>query len=216
MERHIDFTDQQINTLVLENSGLMRDIVENMVSQVSGKEGKFVLSNGLKELSLEKNAAIVIDFFSMSLNDRKVLTKLYDRLAELSVNEDFYLKTNEIRTRLEEYISDLLFESDLAVTYDGDFKVQDLFKLLGVKFEENTNGLLEKILAYIELCSGFLGLKLIVFVNLGSYLLREELEKLYEQVKYYGINLLLIEHSLTRDFLPQERVFVVDKDLCEI
>ena len=87
---------------------------------------------------------------------------------------------------------------------------------MDVRFDENDTTLLERVSAYIDLCNNFLKLKLLVFVNLRSYLSDKELEELYNQVRYYNIKLLLVEHYLTSPALPQEKVLVVDKDLCEI
>lgn len=216
IETHIDFAQHKVNILVIENPSLMREVIGNLVRQIQGDDGKFILSEGSKTLSLAKNASIIIDFFAVTLNERKVLTKLYDRLTELSVSEDFYLRTNDIRCRIEEYTNDILFASDLTLAYDDSFKMQEFFKFLGIKFEDNEATLLERLLAYVELCASFLGLKLVVCVNLNAFLSKDELEDLYNQIKYYNINLLLIEHKFTRSSLPQEHLLVIDEDLCEI
>lgn len=216
MDTLIDFDKQQVSIVVIENPKMMREFVQSFIAQTNGEEGKFILSDGLKTLPLSKNASIILDYFSLSLNDRKTLSKLYEILNTIAYNEDFYLKTNEINNKLQEYVSDIVYQADWHLTYEEDFKLQDVFKLLDVRFEDNTYTLQEKVLSYLELCNSFLGIKLVVFVNLNSYLQVHEIEELYNQIKYYNIKLLLLEHNLTRTSLPQEKVIVIDEDLCEI
>ena len=71
------------------------------------------------------------------------------------------------------------------------------------------------LIRYIKLVVELLGVKLIIFVNLRSYLSDRQFRKLIQEIKYQEIKVLFIEN--------QEKVcieggmrYIIDKDGCEI
>lgn len=92
---------------IIESSGLFSKYVVELKEQVSGEEGKFVLSDKNKEIDIKKKVEIIIDPFSIDVNDRKILTKLYSELSVFSMNEQLYLETVDLRLHIQEYMSKL-------------------------------------------------------------------------------------------------------------
>ena len=94
--------------------------------------------------------------------------------------------------------------------------VTDLFKQLDVKFETNPENLLEKLIDYICVISEVFGKKVFVLVNMKSYFTKDELNMLYKKMFYEKIYLLLIENHDNNDIIEEERVTIIDKDMCVI
>ncbi|MCI8830830.1 MAG: type II-A CRISPR-associated protein Csn2 [Lachnospiraceae bacterium] len=57
--------------------------------------------------------------------------------------------------------------------------------------------------------------KLIIFVNIRSYLNDIQIEQVSEIAVYNEIAILFIE-NIQRDFSKQRRYYIIDKDGCEI
>lgn len=102
----------------------------------------------------------------------------------------------------------------LQCNQEGD--VTDLFKQLDVKFETNPENLLEKLIDYICVISEVFGKKVFVLVNIKSYFTKDELKLLYKKMFYEKIYLLLIENHDNNDIIEEERVTIIDKDMCVI
>ena len=75
--------------------------------------------------------------------------------------------------------------------------------------------IIKRLFEYIKICSFICKYKLIIFVNLKTYLSDEEIEELYKISNYCKISLLLIE-SREKDWNGDEMEYIIDKDQCLI
>lgn len=73
----------------------------------------------------------------------------------------------------------------------------------------------ENLIRYMKIASSVLGTKIMVFVNIRSYLDDEQLEWLLKEVAYQEIQVLLIENQ-QRDCLNGTFCYIIDNDKCEI
>lgn len=80
----------------------------------------------------------------------------------------------------------------------------------------NPENLLEKLIDYICVISEVFGKKVFVLVNIKSYFTKDELKLLYKKMFYEKIYLLLIENHDNNDIIEEERVTIIDKDMCVI
>ena len=110
---------------------------------------------------------------------------------------------------------DLEDSANYAVQFSDRLDIVGLLKAMDVKYEEIEEALLEHLIRYIKLVVELLGVKLIIFVNLRSYLSDLQFRKLIQEIKYQEIKVLFIEN--------QEKVcieggmrYIIDKDGCEI
>lgn len=110
---------------------------------------------------------------------------------------------------------DLEDSANYAVQFSDRLDIVGLLKAMDVKYEEIEEALLEHLIRYIKFVVELLGVKLIIFVNLRSYLSDRQFRKLIQEIKYQEIKVLFIEN--------QEKVcieggmrYIIDKDGCEI
>ena len=73
----------------------------------------------------------------------------------------------------------------------------------------------EKLAQYMKIMSELLGKKLLIFVNIRSYLENDQIRELMKNAVYNEISLLFIE-NIQRDFSKDEKYYIIDKDNCEI
>lgn len=210
----IDMRENKVDVLVIENATIMSEIVEELYKQSSGEEGNFILSENNKDLKFEKNFALIINPFAVDFNDKKIINKLFSELS--AIGNEFVVEkmqiNSEIGQLLEKIISDAQYNN---ISYNLDFDWNNLFKLYGVKIEYECDTLLEKMIGYIKIVSGLCSIKAMCLVNIKSFLNNEEIKQLYEMAFYYKIQLLLIE-SCERNNIPDENIYIIDKDRCLI
>ena len=210
----IEVQENQIPVLVMEDPGIFSGFVGSFFLQSEGEDGNIVLSDGNKELALSKSSMIVSDYFSLDLNGRKIQARLFSQLKEAAADtgigkEDFTSLGIDL---LEKIISASRFDH---ITYDLNLEWNDIFKLFGVRIEEDYTSLSEKILSLLRVCAQLLDLKLLAFVNLKSYLSENEVLEVYRMAGYLKLNLLMIE-STERTKLPGEKIYIIDRDKCLI
>ena len=159
----IEFEENKSTELVVENKECMIDIVQNLLSQVDGIEGDFVLA-AEKEMKMEKDVLFIIDPFSVDFNNKKIITKLYEQLSQIAKeeNEGYDSINSEIVSTLEKICGCVEYSN---VQYDLEFDWKNLFKLYNVRIGEDYKNIYEKLEEYIKILVDVLKVKLIIFLN---------------------------------------------------
>ena len=214
LENYIIFEENRVNVLILENQQMFVSMIEEFLGECNGKESAYVLSEEFVPMEIKKYCDICIDFFALELNTKKVLTKLYQELKEIS-QEEMYMQTMSIQSSILQYIEELIGHSGYGLQYDMEMEITGLFKLVDLKLQFDSESMVDKIIDYITIMQEFFGIKVFVFVNLKSYLMEEEIKQFYKQIFYSKVDILLIE-NVYREELAGEIVHIIDSDLCQV
>ena len=212
----IDFKNEMINILIIENQKFITQLIEDIINQINGENGDFVLSEDFIPLDMQKHLEIIIDFFNLDINNKKVLTAIYNKIKKIAYDDENYIKTENFKTEAFNYIETLINQTEYPLILDVQFDISGLLKLFDVKIEINSNTFLEKIIDYMSVLYEFLNRKCIVFVNLMSYLDISEIELLYKEIQYKKYNVLFIENSFRTKIGEYENIYIIDEDMCEI
>ncbi len=200
--------------IVIENPKMMRQFIQSLRIQLVTDQGPFVLSENENTLRMNKVADLIYNPFSLEMNQKKILTKIHQRVAELAISADYFQKTTELRNSIYMYLEELLGETDYPLQYNENFDIMKLVTALGVVLEENQD-FLTNLCQYVELCSRILGIKVFIFYNLTGILDHEELEAFYLDMAYKKIYILQLE-NMVHEFMQSKKLVVVDNDLCLI
>lgn len=200
---------------IIESPDLFSRYVQELLQQCEGEGGQFVLSHKEKIIEISKHMEIILDPFRVEINSKKILTKLYAGLDKLAKSEEMYLQTRQIIQSLIEYLLDLEQKSDYFLGFEQEIDLTLLFKAVGIKHEIIEESYFENLIRYIRTVSSVLGIKIIAFVNLRSYLDDVQLECLLKEANYQEIQILLIENQ-QRTCLKGAFCYIIDNDKCEI
>lgn len=210
----IELSESKPSVLIIENPQNMAEFMQELYNQHCGLIEKFVLSEEDKILKLNKIADMVIEPYSLDLNRKNIINGLYSYMNDIAndcIEESEVLNTN-IQLVIDKITDNVPYNN---ITHQFDFNWTDMFKLYGVKIDSDYQTIIEKLVEYIKICSFICKYKLIIFVNLKTYLSDEEIEELYKISNYCKISLLLIE-SREKDWNGDEMEYIIDKDQCLI
>ena len=209
----IEFKENIVNILVIENQSVMSQVVQSLWKQCNGNDGDFCLSEE-KTLKIDKLMCTIINPFSIDFNNKKIISALYNNLAQNA--NDFIEEKAKINASIIALLDDIIDREDCHnIDYSLDFSWHDLFKIYNIKIEETQETLLISLIEYLKILVNYCGIKIVSFINLKSYLSEEEILELYKYSNYNKIQLLLIE-STERTILQNEMVHIVDADKCII
>ena len=80
MDTLFDFSGDGINTLVIEAPSFFRQFLQDISLQVSGLEGKAVLSQNNMPITFSKFAEVLDSFLSFEISKKSLVSKLQARL----------------------------------------------------------------------------------------------------------------------------------------
>ncbi len=204
------------NILVVENKHLFFKLVDELIKQSEGNDGEWILSENSKIYSINKTVNVIVDYFHLNFNSKPILSKLYSNLKDISTQGDFYVDTISLKQTIAEYFEKINSEIMLPIEFSTDFDITNIFKILDVKLSEIDAELVESMNIILHILRELTGNKLTVLVNFLDYLTEEEIEVFYRDLNYNKQSILLIERKWNRIKRENEKIFIVDDDLCEI
>ena len=206
--------ENSVNELIIENPRVLAEMVQELTAQTEGAEGGFTLSEDGKLLSIEKNLVFIKDPFSVDVNQRKLLVKLYGELEEYT-KDVLFLEGEDFFHAYIRYMDGVCEKSGLFLTYEEQPKAEDIFKLAKLRIDCQAESLVEQIAEYLRVWAELLHQEVFIFLNLKLFLTKEELESLYQECFYRKVQIILIEAVFTEKIL-QEKIYLIDKDKCII
>lgn len=205
----------RVTEWIIESPDLFAQYVQELVCQCAGEDGDFVLSNHEKLVEISKYMEIIFNPFNIDINSKKILNKLYSDLEKLAKTEEIYLQTREMMQGLTEYLLELEQKSEYILGFEQEFDLTAIFKAVGMKHEIMEEDYFERLIRYIKIISQMLGIKIVTFINVRSYLNDLQMEQLLKEAVYQEIQILLVENQ-ERTCLKDTFRYIIDYDKCEI
>lgn len=206
--------ENQVIILSVENPKAFANILSDLWHQINGKEGGFLLSEIDKEKNIAKSIDFIVNPFELNCNDRKVVTKVYQELSELAM-ENLYDETSKLNEEIIKYIEKLIGYVPYHLDYNLELDLNSLMKSYHVELTTSPKGLLEQIVEYLRVMHQICGVEIFAFVGLKQFLSKEELKMLYEFAFYEKVYLIILEGKFIEKN-ENEKCWILDKDLCII
>ncbi|MEE1517988.1 MAG: type II-A CRISPR-associated protein Csn2 [Lachnospiraceae bacterium] len=210
----IEFIENQVTVITIENPEAYSKIVGAIWNQVNGDEGDFVLSEREKIKNISKEVDCIINPFSLDCNNKKIVTHLYQELktqADNTMQEELSL----LNVNIMEFLDKLLLSVPYNTTYEFNIEMVNLLKAYNVGIEMYAEKLIDIIVEYLKVMAQLCKINVFVFIDLKHYLSKEHLEQLYQEIFYLKIYLVIIEPAQTVR-LENEKCWIIDNDLCII
>ena len=216
-QRKIEIEENTIYTLVFENKRYYRENIIELINQHKGNEGSFIISKNSKEIEFDKDSYIITDIFSIDINSKKVLTKVYSSLLKLVVED--VSRYNELSTNIKVYFEKLIFDSSLEIEQGEEIDMTSLLKLGDFKIHVDNDDILDKFIKFLKVLTELCSCKIIFVVGLHNVFTIDEIKEVYKEVCVNKINIINIEYEQFENISNEnykEIVYIFDKDNCEI
>lgn len=148
--------ENMVTEWIVESPNLFSQYVQELLQQCEGGDGQFVLSHNNKIIEISKYMEIIFNPFSVEINSKKILTKLYSDLDKLAQSEEMYLQTRQLIQVLTEYLLELEQKSEHILTFEQEIDLTLLFKATGIRHEIIGENYFEKLIRYIRIVSSVL------------------------------------------------------------
>lgn len=214
-ENAFELKFKELNILVIENKQFFRKLIYDLKESVSGNESYFKIIENLEEKDLSKMSAFITDVFDININESKIINKIYNILIEESNGSELYNQKIKFEKEINKFIEELIFRFDYDLTYDHiDYK--NIFKGVNIHIEDNFQGLMEKLLEYIDISYKLLDKKIFFILNLNCYFNPNELEELKRYLCYNNVVVVLLQNRLDSEIQKSENIKIIDSDLDDI
>ncbi len=211
----VELKENIISVIILEDITLRLSLIDKLYLQLTGKDGNWILVENEKNYELSKYIELILEPFSLQLNNKKLKTKLYNEIGTIA-NDYFYSQGLELYSYICVYLENLLEKIPYPVKYKDEWNILELLKLYNIEIDEECNDICEKLFNYIKLMNQVCGIRIFITVNLKQYLTENQLLELYKFVRYSKIQLVLIEFNMYNKKIDGEDIYILDEDDCII
>lgn len=192
--------------LVIEDVTIFASLVKHFYHYNESGEIK-LFDSKLKSLK-ESEVMLVTDILGYDINAPTMLKLIHaDLEAQLNEKPEVKSMVEKLATTITELLSFECLENELDLEYD-EITILELIKALGVKIETQSDTIFEKCFEILQVYNYLSKKQLLIFVNIGAYLTKFEIEKLLEYIQLSNQTVLFLEPRQLYDF-PQ---YVLDKD----
>ena len=211
-EHTIKFNDGSITHLFIENPITYRDYVSELLLQINGEEGDFILSD-TEELSIPKKLAILTDPINLQFDEKKINSKINKDLLSITSNSQTLERTSfSLISLLEQYASEIAEDYGYNIDYETP-DVSSILKLLSFHIATEYESLADKILEWMNITHDILKIDNFILLNLQTYFSENEINQLCIEASSSKHNLLLIDQFNT---YKKHNVITIDSDNCEL
>lgn len=197
---------EDLTILVIEDVIIFSQIIRQVYQYEL--DGDFKIYNDRYESLKSSELVTITDIFGYDINSAGILKLIYADLED-QLNQQPEVKSmiDKLTSTITEIISYELIENEMDLEYD-EITIQELFKSLGIKIEVKSDTIFDKVIEIIQVFKFLTKKKLLIFINVGTYLTKKEMKYLDEYVKLNHVKLLMIEgHRVVG--MPQ---YVLDSD----
>lgn len=209
----ITFDHDFINVLCLENPEIFVKVLKAFYFEML-EENNIIFSDNLKAIKPKGNIDFIQNYLELNMS-AAFIKKLYANIAGYCKTE-LPEETFVIEREIFDFLERINEEYDFDLTYKDDFDFNNFFKFMEVKPDINKERSIECLLDYILLMKKYLETKCFVLSCPHLYFSQEDLKMFYHDIKMNEICILVIESGQYFDKMKEERLYVLDKDLCEI
>lgn len=219
LEETICFSTDQVVTLQIEDRQLFTRVVSSLISE----EGEEAIEpyrfweNDEKKISPKKAVLVINTLPTLPLMDRVLLGKLYEHLSRtfeqgIEQTEAFAEISRQLIMNCEN-LSTMLWGT---YSFNTSWSLATFLKAFcfGPSVDQGES-ILDNFISFFGLCADINFNKPLVLVNMKSFFNKNELETLFEQAIFYGIEILLLESWNDETKYQYEQKLTVDQGFVE-
>ena len=194
-------------SLVLYDHTQFARLIEQFYSYEEESEALKLCDAAYKPLK-KVDIMLITDILGLDVNSASVLKLVYADL-ELQISQKPEVKT-EIEVKLQEATNlinkeVLDFELDLE---SKDTTLQDKFKAMGIRVEICSETIFDRVFEIIKVFKYLTKKKLMVLINLATYLTAEEMKSICEYATLQHVDFLMLD---TKEFQGVKNQYILDE-----
>lgn len=210
-----DLTDPQFLTFVIENKSFYWRFCDYLYNGFPEHIGYCSLDVDGKGMPIDDVSLFVANPWDLDINSKSNLNALY-KLLKKSYFHELEDAVNQIQKELTKICQEIKLDFDADLSMQDSIRVDDVFKLGGLQFAEGEGSFLERLTRYVTISRELRGVCLVFVNHIRDFLSEEELESFLKELHYRGVSLVSIETSTPIHKFSDEKVLIVDSDLCPL
>jgi len=214
-EIYLDLEVRNYYSIVIENKKKLLELEKYIYFDFSGKEEFIKCKIDNNFINPDKIATLIYPIFNPDFNNKRNINSLYKILKNF-YREDVDSSVETINSKIKEIIDTISLDYSINIETTEEIKIEDIFKISNLRFAENYNSLLERIIQFCVVTKEIRNVFIFFVFDLNKYFEQEEIQLLLKDLYIKGIFLINIENSVKENEETKHISLLIDSDLCVI
>ena len=210
----VDITDPSFITLIIENKEFYWEFTNYLYNGFPDHLAYCSIETGKKD-AIEDYSAFISTPWDMNLNTKPNVNALYKILKKTYANE-LNASVEQIQKIMETIAKEIKLDFDAELHVDGIIRIDDIFKLGNIQFQDEEQAFLDKLTRYVAVSKELRGIGLVFVNHLRDFMDDENIRQFLQEAFYRGISVVDIETFEADSLLEDEKKIIVDSDFCFI
>lgn len=193
-------TIDKMTIFTIEDSVVFSQLIQLIYNYNDNDESDLKIFDHLNNSIKDSEISTITDILGFNINSNKLLKLIYANLEE-QLNEKPEVKTmiDKLTSTVQDLINYELIDHELDLVGD-EITIRELFKVLGIRIEVESDTIFEKLLEIIKVHKYLSKIELLIFINVGSYLTRDQILEVSHYISLLNIDVLFLETNRIKDF----------------
>ncbi|MCL2050973.1 MAG: type II-A CRISPR-associated protein Csn2 [Lachnospiraceae bacterium] len=197
-----------MTSFVIQSRTVFAKLIQNLYQYTEETKELKLFDDDYKQLKKDE-LLVLTDMLGYDINSVSVLKLLYKDLEQqISLEPEIKMEIEDAINMAMNLINKefLHFELDLE---SDKVEINSFFKAMNMRIHVESSTIFERALDILRVFKYLAKKKLLVFVNLSTYLSRSEVEALAEQVELLNISVLMLDNA---PFEAKINQIIMDED----
>ncbi len=175
----------------------------------------YLIWEGDKRQRTDTAFLFIVNPFELPWSDRKLIGGIYENIEDMLLSDDPTRQEIETTARmLSESLASLGLRMHSDYAFATEWTVLKYLKSFAFSaYIDETDTLLDSLIKFLKYAADANLNRVLVFINLKTFLTYEEIEMFYQEVIFSGLKVLLLETVVDNSKFELERKMVIDEDL---
>lgn len=192
-DKFINFQNNSLNVLLIPEVGELFRFVSLFRKEIEEETEALTFFDSDKKLKLDSEVDLQTDLFSLTLNQKKLITWLHKKILKENSNSDTMFNFNKVKETILNWLNELKTSTLIDFAYLEDLENTDILKLMKVQFKEKEETLFDRFMNFLDTILEVKKVKLLFVSFLYAYFSEFEITQIKNICEEGEITLVSLE-----------------------
>lgn len=192
-DKFINFKNNSLNILFVPEVNELFNFISLFKKEFEEETEALTFFDSDKKLKLDSEVDLQTDLFSLTLNQKKLITWLHKKILKENANSETMFNFNKVKETILTWLKELKTSTLIDFDYFEDIENTDILKLMKVQFKEKEETLFDRFINYLETVLEVKKVKLLFVSFLFVYFSENEIDQIKDICEESEITLVSLE-----------------------
>lgn len=174
-DRFINFQNNSLNVLFIPEINELFNFISLFRKEIEEETEALTFFDSDRKLKLDSEVDLQTDLFSLTLNQKKLITWLHKKILKENSNSETMFNFNKVKETILSWLNELKTSTLIDFDYLEDLENTDILKLMKVQFKEKEETLFDRFTNFLDTILEIKKVKLLFVSFLYAYFSEAEI-----------------------------------------